>query len=165
MGLRTIPKSNLRYYGPEVHVPKFEDLTKGLVISYSYLWHREYEQARIEGIKDRPAAVILAANSTRGVPRERVLVAPITHSPLSDPSSGLEIPNYAKRVLNLDDHPSFVVTTEVNDFTWPGYDLRPVHGSRDKCVYGSLPGEFVDRMVASIMENARSERLLRVPRV
>ena len=31
----------------------------GLVISYSYLWHEEYRQGQIEGVKNRPCAVVL----------------------------------------------------------------------------------------------------------
>jgi len=30
----------------------------GLVIRYSYLWAREHDQGREEGVKDRPCAVL-----------------------------------------------------------------------------------------------------------
>jgi hypothetical protein len=31
----------------------------GLVIRYSYLWAREAEEGRDEGVKDRPCAIVL----------------------------------------------------------------------------------------------------------
>ena len=58
----------------------------GLVISYSYLWHGEYEAGQEEGRKDRPSVIVLA------VERETdetavVTVLPITHSAPSDPKT------------------------------------------------------------------------------
>jgi hypothetical protein len=32
----------------------------GLVICYSYLWHREAQKKQIEGLKNRPCAVVLS---------------------------------------------------------------------------------------------------------
>ena len=32
----------------------------GLVVSYSYLWHREHEAGREEGAKNRPCVIVLA---------------------------------------------------------------------------------------------------------
>ena len=32
----------------------------GLVVRYSYLWHREYLAGREEGQKDRPCAIVAA---------------------------------------------------------------------------------------------------------
>ena len=50
----------------------------GLVISYSYLWRKDYLAGREEGAKDRPCAVVLSRN-TKGNDTV-VTVAPITHS-------------------------------------------------------------------------------------
>ena len=46
----------------------------GLVISYAYLWHDEYEAGKDEGRKDRPAAIVLTTerkdDSARNVLRK-----------------------------------------------------------------------------------------------
>jgi hypothetical protein len=53
----------------------------------------------------------------------------------------IEIPVAVKQRLRLDDERSWIVTSEVNVFTWPGPDLRPVD-PRDRTLgfaYGYLP--------------------------
>jgi hypothetical protein len=42
-----------------------------------------------------------------------------------------------KRHLGLDDEPSWIITTEVNRFVWPGPDIRVVEGS-DTPLYGAI---------------------------
>ncbi len=98
----------------------------GLVISYSYLWATEHGSGREEGIKDRPCAIVLA-RQTMG-DHTLVSVVPITHSPPSDPAEAVEIPPTIKAHLGLDAMPSWIVISEVNDFIWPGPDLRHVPG-------------------------------------
>src|SRR5215469_12473560 len=95
----------------------------GLVVSYAYLWHHEYEAGRDEGRKDRPSVVVLT------VEREAdgatvVVVLPITHSAPIEAASAVEIPLPVKRHLGLDDDPSWIVVSEGDEFVWPGYDLR-----------------------------------------
>ena len=112
----------------------------GLVISYAYLWHREHRAGREEGQKDRPSVIVLA------VEREAdgatiVTVLPITHSPPADPASAVEIPLPVTRHLGLDDHHSWIVVAEGNEFLWPGYDLRKLPHS-DRYDYGFLPPRF-----------------------
>jgi hypothetical protein len=48
-----------------------------MVIRYSYLWKREHEEGREEGIKDRPCAVIVSLRNESG--NDVVLVLPVTH--------------------------------------------------------------------------------------
>ncbi len=100
----------------------FPDPHPGLVISYSYLWARERGQGREEGIKNRPCAIVLA----RQVIESRLLVTvlAITHSPPSNADEAIEIPATVKRILGLDDMPSWIALTEVNDFIWPGPTCR-----------------------------------------
>ncbi len=62
----------------------------GLVIRYAYLWADEYEAGQAEGVKDRPAAVVLAHKSEEG--RMIVVALPITHSPPGANSAAVEIP-------------------------------------------------------------------------
>lgn len=110
----------------------------GLVINYSYLWHREYQEGREEGVKDRPCAIVLSKRLSEG--ETKVLVAPITHLPPEDGSVAVEIPLKVKAHLGLDAERSWVICSEVNSFIWPGPDVRPVQGHpKGDVVYGVLP--------------------------
>jgi hypothetical protein len=97
----------------------------GLVIRYSYLWADEAASGRDEGIKDRPCAVVLVVFDEHG--RQRVQVLPVTHRAPTDPRDGLEIPQPVKARLGLDGERSWIVLTEMNDFTWPGPTRVPGH--------------------------------------
>lgn len=111
----------------------------GLVIRYSYLWAREHDQGREEGIKDRPCAVLLATRNDEG--DLRVIVLPVTHTPPLDPEAAFEIPAPTRRRLGLDEDQSWIILTEGNSFIWPGPDLRPVQGGgADSVALGLLPG-------------------------
>jgi hypothetical protein len=111
----------------------------GLVIRYSYLWHREHLEGRDEGQKDRPCAII-ASIQTDQAGDIRVLTLPITHTPPDKTSLAIEIPEKVKQRLGLDDARSWVVLSEWNDFIWPGPDLRRLPNSDDASVaYGMLP--------------------------
>jgi hypothetical protein len=61
--------------------------------------------------------------------RAIVSVIPITHSPPRDAEDAVEMPPGLKRHLGLDDQPSWIVITELNDFVWPGVDLVPIPGT------------------------------------
>lgn len=111
----------------------------GMVIRYSFLWSRESERGNDEGSKDRPCAVILTTgNGETGI---QTYVLPITHTPPANPNTALEIPGSVKTHLGLDSDRSWIVINEVNDFVWPGFDLRPV-GRTGSPVYGVLPPTF-----------------------
>ncbi len=111
----------------------------GAVVRYAYLWKDEARRGLEEGRKDRPAAVILAHRESPAGPMT-VLVLPITRAPPADPRTAIEIPPDAKRILRLDDAPSWIVCSEVNRFLWPGFDLRPVPDQRPATpFYGMLP--------------------------
>lgn len=96
----------------------------GLVISYAYLWRHEYRRGREEGAKSRPCAIVLATMIEAD--DVVVTVAPVTHSPPEDPALAIELSAKVKRRLGLDDTPSWIIADEVNRFTWPGPDLRPI---------------------------------------
>ncbi len=110
----------------------------GLVIRYSYLWHREAAAGREDGMKDRPCAVVIALRDEDG--RSRVYALPITHSLPAGDGLAVEIPASVKARLGLDEARSWVSVAEANVFTWPGPDLRflPGHGP-ESAVYGFLP--------------------------
>jgi hypothetical protein len=117
----------------------------GLVISYAYLWHDEYQSGREEGRKDRPCVIVLAVERPSD-DTTVVIVLPITHSPPSDSTGAVEIPAAVKRHLGLDDERSWIVVAEGNEFEWPGYDIRKISRS-DRYAYGFLPPRFFNRVV------------------
>ena len=53
-----------------------------------------------------------------------VWVSPFTTRTPDTPDDAIELPPDVKRRLGLDDRQSWVITTELNRFTWPGFDLR-----------------------------------------
>ncbi len=112
----------------------------GLVISYSYLWSNEYQAGKVEGLKNRPCAIIL------------VTVAPITHTPPVNLDVAIEIPTKVKEHLGLDDRSSWIILDDFNEFIWPGYDLRPVIGKAGSYDYGFLPPALFKQIVSKILE-------------
>lgn len=91
----------------------------GLVIRYPYLWHHEVQSGKIVGgLKNRACAVVLSYESIRQLPGKVIVdVAAITHS---SPDEAVEIPLAVKKRMGLDNEHSWIVTTEVNRFIWPG---------------------------------------------
>lgn len=118
----------------------------GMVIAYSFLWMNEASEGHAEGRKRRPCAVLLVVTSTKN-DNPAVVVAPITHRRPEITEGAIEIPPRVRRHLGLDDEPSWVVLTEYNHFTWPGFDLRLISPSRPEHVYGLLPPAFFDLLV------------------
>jgi len=49
-----------------------------------------------------------------------------------------ELPPAVKKHLGLDEERSWIVVDELNTFTWPGYDLRPIKKKEDRFDYGFL---------------------------
>ncbi len=136
----------------EIPAPKV-----GLVIAYSYVWRHEYRDGRREGVKDRPCVIVLAAVSdTTGA--TTVMVSPITHRPPQEAEAAVEIWPRTKERLGLDGERSWVVIDEINVFTWPGYDLRPVPKQPATCVYGPLPMGLMRQIQAAIA--ARHARIV-----
>ena len=116
----------------------FPEPVPGLVIHYSYLWHREHERGQEEGVKDRPSAIVAVVTIDRG--DKVVTVLPITHTPPSETDLAVEIPHATKQRLGLDSERSWVILAEANRFVWPGPDLRIKEpGGSDPAAYGLLP--------------------------
>ena len=135
----------------------------GLVICYSYLWHHEHGAGAEEGSKDRPCAIIVAKQDEAG--DTTAYVCPITHTPPSNPTDGLEIPSAVKRHLRLDESPSWIMTNELNKFVWPGHDLRPIdRENKDTFSWGFLPVELFESVKRSIIAHQRSKNLTQTPR-
>jgi hypothetical protein len=129
----------------------------GLVISYAYLWRDQETTGVREGRKDRPCAIVVTTVDDVG--DRLVYVAPITHS---RPAAGtaVELPAGVKRRLGLDASASWIVTSELNRFIWPGYDLRPIsRGSPDVFSWGYLPVELLEAVKGQIVAHQRARRL------
>lgn len=88
---------------------------------------------------------------------DEVFIAPVTHTPPRGPEQAMEIPQATKKRLGLDSDQSWVITTEVNRFIWPGPDIRSVPGGGE--AYGFLPGSMADALVQKIKKNARDRSL------
>jgi hypothetical protein len=131
--------------------------TPGLAISYSYLWHDQHRSGAEEGRKARPCAIVVATTDEDG--DAKVYVAPVTHSRPDDPHA-VELPLAVKQRLGLDEAPSWIVTTELHRFIWPGYGLRPI--ARDKpdvFAWGFLPVEIFTALKRGIAAHQRERRL------
>lgn len=122
----------------------------GLVISYSYLWSNEYKQGKVEGLKNRPCAIVLVVKNEDG--GKKVTVAPITHTHPINPDVAIEIPAKVKNYLGLDSDRSWVILDDFNEFLWPGYDLRQISARDNKVEYGFLPPMFYKQIVSKILE-------------
>lgn len=135
----------------------------GLVIPYAYLWRHKHRKGQEEGRKVRPSVIMLAVQSPKdGAPR--VTVAPITHTPTAKDGEAIELPPRVKQALGLDDDRSWIMLDEVNQFAWPGYDIRPVPGSKDRFAYGFIPPKLYDTVIGRILELAAARRVAEIPR-
>ena len=128
----------------------------GCVICHSYLWHYEYHAGMEEGRKNRPCLIVLATEVNDG--KMMVTVVPITHSVPGDMDTSIEIPPKVKAHLNLDSARSWVILNEVNQFAWPGYDLRPTPGESNSYEFGFIPPRLFDeikRKMIAIYDKSR----------
>lgn len=138
------------------------DPAPGLVISYSYLRRDQHHAGAEEGRKARPCAIVVAMTDDDG--DTKVYVAAVTHSRPDDPHA-VELPPAVKRRLGLDEAPSWIVTSELNRFVWPGYDLRPIARDRpDVFAWGFLPVEVFEALKRGVAAHQRGRRLSITPR-
>lgn len=132
----------------------------GLVIRHVYLWWSEARAGHQDGRKDRPCVIVhLRVNEHKEL---ETYICPITHTPPESPERAMELPTSTKARLGLDAGRSWIVTTDVNRFIWPGPDLRPV--PRGGYAYGLLPAAMTRDLVAQIKTNAQDESLRVVTR-
>jgi len=131
-----------------------------LVISYSYLWHREDAKGETEGRKHRPAAIVAHLTDKDGA--LHVAVLPITTTEPENMAEALEIPAPERDRIGLPER-SWIICSEYNQFEWPGVDLRPVPGTADVFAYGLLSREFWAKVKAK-MQFLRDGRKLKTIR-
>jgi uncharacterized protein YifN (PemK superfamily) len=136
----------------------------GMVLSYSYLWHREKKKGETEGRKDRPATVVLVTN--RAGLGDVVYVLPITTAePAPDDPWKIEIPRSIKERIGFDGRRSWVDVTELNIFTWTEHHLRPTRTlagkakpEQETCLYGYLPSGFFRKITKATDEYRRTNK-------
>ena len=133
------------------------DPKPGLVIRYSFLWSNEAAAGAVEGIKDRPCAIVVAVRREQDGACQTV-VAPITHSPPADAGTSLEIPAAIARSLGLDEGRHWLRLDELNRFVWPGYDLRPRPEASRRFDYGMLPRDLFEKLRSGILELQRKRQ-------
>lgn len=131
----------------------------GLVIRYGFLWSHEANEGADESSKDRPCAIVVATRRDQDGD-VRVLVAPITHSPRADPSASIRVPPDVCRRLGLDNDQQWLRVDELNRFSWPGYDLRPIPG-RGGIEYGLLPRGLFLQLKKRIIERQHARQARR----
>jgi hypothetical protein len=131
-----------------------------MVVRYSFLWSSEARAGETEGRKDRPCVVITAVlREADG--RFRVRVLPITHAP-TEAARSVAIPQRVKRHLGLDTEASWIVLDEVNEFVWPGVELRPVSRSKPGVwTFGVLPTELFDEIRDKLRALINQRRIAR----
>jgi hypothetical protein len=107
--------------------------------------------------------IVLAVRNDPGS-AARVTVAPITHSPPRENQPAIELPPRVKQALGLDDQRSWVILDEVNQFNWPGYDVRPAPGTTDRFAYGFIPPNLYRLIVERIRDGASKRQVGAIPR-
>ena len=132
----------------------------GEVICHSYLWRNQADRGQTEGTKERPCVVVHRQEERGG--STRIFVAPITHTKPFDSERSMNFPAATKRRLGLDEQSSWVITTELNHFKWPGFDVRPTPDNRPS--YGLLPNALTRRILEQIKSNSQDQTLSSVNR-
>lgn len=132
----------------------------GLVVNHMYLWRDEQMQGHEDGRKARPCLIVHKRQNEYD--ETEVFICPITHTPPKDQTLGREIPLVTKQRLKLDDDQSWIITGEVNRFTWRGPDLRKTKAGKE--VYGYLPTGLTNAVIHQILENSRNRRLIVIDR-
>jgi hypothetical protein len=128
----------------------------GLVISYNYLWAREYDRREESGRKARPVCVqIIIASGKSGTV---VALFPITSQPPQAGRTALEIPETEARRVGLTT-PSWIVVDE-----WNLDDLAKSPHVADSRPIGILSPMFMKRVRSEAAARIRARRYRSVPR-
>lgn len=127
----------------------------GLVIRFQFLWRQDYLNGRETGEKARPCVVVVAVKRNDSGHIE-VIVAPITHTPPTDPSQSIELSATTCGEAGLDFQRQWVRTDELNQFTWPGFDLETIPGRGREIAYAMIPLARFEVIKKSILAKARA---------
>ena len=130
--------------------------SNGLVISYNYLWAREYDRHEESGRKARPACVqiIIARNESATI----VALFPITSQPPHKDRTALQIPEMEARRIDLT-IPSWIILDE-----WNLDNLAKSPHIADSCPLGALSPAFMKRVRREAVARIRARRYRSIPR-
>lgn len=132
----------------------------GEVICHAYLWRNQADRGQTEGTKERPCVVVHRQEELDG--GTRIFVIPITHTEPFDVERSINCPAVTKRRLGLDEQLSWIITSELNHFIWPGFDVRPTPDGRPS--YGLLPNTLTRQIIEQIKSYSRDQTLSSVNR-
>lgn len=135
---------------------------RGHIINYRFLWEAEAAQGLEDAKKARPSAVLLTTEADEDG-AVTVYVLPITHSRPTDNRNAIEIPPQVAKTAGLDDEQCWIITNQLNVFTWPGFDLEPVGGGLVVSL-GKLPPGIAQDMVLAVEENIRDSEIVTINR-
>ena len=127
----------------------------GLVLRYDYLWTHEATAGQDQG-KTRPTCLVAAMDAL--VRPRYVVLLPITHTPPTGDTVGIEIPAKVKQAIGLDDAPSWVIVSEHNIDEWPNGGLTPVPDTRGEFSYGFIPPGLFSKIKAAFLELAKAKK-------
>lgn len=139
----------------------FPEPKPGLVVRYDYVWTHEAARGQEQG-KDRPACLIAA--SDHAVRPRYVVLLPITHTPPSGDTVGIEIPLPVKQAIGLDDAPSWVIVSEHNVDEWQNGGLSPIPGEKTTFSYGFIPPALFKRIKVEFLTLAKIKKTIPVRR-
>ena len=86
------------------------------------------------------------------------MLLPITHSPPSADTVGIEIPAKVKQALGLDEVPSWIIVSEYNVDEWPNAGLSPLPGRPGVFSYGFIPPGLFAQIKAKFLKLARRNK-------
>jgi hypothetical protein len=90
----------------------------------------------------------------------QLLVVPVATRPPRPGDSAVEIPPRVRKHLGLGDERCWIVSDELNRFTWPGPDIRPIRRGQDLDPhYGAIPGRLFEQVRQKLDQAARAGRL------
>ena len=132
------------------------EVSNGLVISYNYLWAREYDRHEESGRKARPACVQIII--ARGKSATVVALFPITSQPPHKDRAALGIPEMEARRIGLT-IPSWIILDE-----WNLDDLAKSPHISDSRPLGRLSPGFMRQVRREAAARIRRRRYRSVPR-
>ncbi len=130
----------------------------GNLIAYEYLWLSQ-AGAREDGAKAYPVALIFAKKTIASVALAYAIG--MSHKPPTASERAIAVPRKLMRHLGLDEDPSWIYTDQLNEFTWPGPDVRPAEwlsrrpGARGTCIIGALPADWFALVKQDVVANLR----------
>jgi hypothetical protein len=130
--------------------------SNGLVISYNYLWAREYDRHEGSGRKARPVCVQIVIAGSKSA--TAVALFPITSQPPQAGRTALEIPEMEARRIGLM-IPSWIIVDE-----WNLDDLARSPHIADTRPIGTLSPAFMKRVRGEAAARIRARRYRSVPR-